>query len=405
MKPERRACWARSNISYCSNVHPGETFEELMDQTLPCVGQVRALRGLESMGAGLWLANQVVSELLAEKAKMQAFLNCLRDHKIDLFTLNGFPYGQFHQAQIKEKVYYPDWSDPFRLNYTLNLARILAQCLPEDCKQGTISTLPLGMGEKWSNELHHRAIDQLCDLAKELHELETGTGQRIMVCLEMEPGCVLESTDQIIDFFTMDVPETAQRKKIDPEIINNHLGICFDICHQAVMFEDPFESIRRIQAADIKIGKIQISSALEMTQPGHHSAAESLECFDEPRYLHQVRTRLPGDRVIGAQDLNLVLNDIDFPRENPWRIHFHIPVQAGKIEGFGLATTQTSIARVLDYCNFNPEFRPHLEVETYTWDVLPGAMRPGNTRELLVGITNELRWVESEMSMRGLLEQ
>ena len=250
--------WARRQLTYCSNVHPGATLDQVSHVIEHHFAAVRSLRGLNTMGAGLWLSSLVAERLREDDQARRRFRSLLQQEGLDLFTLNGFPYGDFHQKRVKAQVYRPDWTTSERYRYTLNLAQILTELMPPDQEEGTISTLPLGYAPDWSEAKQEQALTSLCQLASALERLKQRCGRSIRICLEMEPGCVLERTYQIVELFTKQLPATARRLGIASRCLSNHLGVCYDICHQAVMFEDPAESLDRLEQAGITVGKIQI---------------------------------------------------------------------------------------------------------------------------------------------------
>jgi len=218
----------------------------------------------------------------------------------------------------------------------------------------------------------------------------------------MEPGCVLESTDALIPFFSTELPDFFISRGHDPNLINRYLGICYDVCHQAVMFEDTYQSLTRIHEAGISIGKIQISSALELKDPKDKSARDSLHGFIEQKYLHQSRCLDNNNKLYDVMDLDQAFTD--FPEDFAWRTHFHVPIQAQTLISDGLTTTQDEICRTLDFLRDHPELHPHLEVETYTWTALPEQIRPKDESTLVDGLCAELHWLETEMQKRGLLQ-
>ncbi|MCP3868258.1 MAG: metabolite traffic protein EboE [Gammaproteobacteria bacterium] len=404
MTRDQPETWSRSRLAYCSNVHPAGSLAQLSGVVRDQISGVRRLRGLDTMGSGLWLEAGVARELVSSSHALNEFTTLLTESGLELFTLNGFPYGNFHQGSVKQKVYQPDWADPTRFDYTLNLARILAHCLPSDCSEGSISTLPLGYAPDWNRQRNDQALNALCRMALALSKLRQRSDRHIRICLEMEPGCVLESTDQAIQLFSRRLPEAGRRCGVSESILADHLGVCYDICHQAVMFEHPRESLSRISDADIRVGKIQVSSALELPAPSITDLKPLLQPFSEPIYLHQVRTLDHRSQVCGAEDIPQALTGKHLPRINPWRIHFHVPIQARSMEHERLGTTQTEIEEVLDYLQSH-SIRPHLEVETYTWQVLPRFLRPDSDVQLQQGIARELDWLEGAMGRRGMLEE
>ena len=394
--------WCRSELTYCTNVHPGENLQQVHEVISGPLSSVRQNRGLSSMGGGLWLSNPTSRDLSSDE-KRRTFAEQLHQNGITLFTLNGFPTQGFHAQRVKEAVYHPDWSEPERLNYTVRLARILADLLTQDVTEGTISSVPLGFAPDWGQARNALAREALCQCLIELDKIYQQTGRRIRLCLEMEPGCVLESTSELISFFTSELAEHLLDKGLNPELINRYLGICFDVCHQAVMFEDCYDSLNRITDAGINIGKIQISSALELKTPDDSGARNSLAGFIEDKYLHQSRCIDTSERLLKVMDLDQAFTD--FPKNRAWRTHFHVPIQAETLISDGLGTTQQEICRTLDFLRDHPEIHPHLEVETYTWTALPEEIRPKNNRMIIDGLTAELQWLESQMQSRSLLRE
>lgn len=393
--------WRRSELTYCTNVHPGENLQQLSEIVEKSLSGVRNRRGLDQMAGGLWISHPVASVLSARESLRQ-FTRQIKVNAISLFTLNGFPAQGFHSTRVKEAVYHPDWSEEQRLEYTNQLANILATLLPDDVFEGTISTVPLGFRPGWCSDRHKRALTNLCHCLLELEKIHRQSGRRIRLCLEMEPGCVLQSTESLIPFFTLELPQHLARLNLDSRLIQEYLGICFDVCHQAVMFEDIYASLQKIHDAGIRIGKIQVSSALELKDPENSNARSTLASFIEQKYLHQSCCRDDSGKLHQVLDLDQAFDH--FPLSGPWRVHFHVPIQAHSLISTDLTTTQQDIGRCLDFLRDNPELHPHLEVETYTWTALPEGIRPGNQQQMIDGLTAELNWLEQQMEIRQLLD-
>jgi sugar phosphate isomerase/epimerase len=364
-------------LGYCTNVHPGQTVAEVLAgldrYTVPVMQRVGT-----PVAAGLWLARPVVDELLAQPEAVARFGAALADRKLICYTLNAFPYGNFHAARVKENVYLPDWSQPERLTYTEECAAILAELLPAGI-DGSISTLPLGFkGFETPNDFEAKCIRHLIACAAWFSKVEADTGRVVRLAIEPEPFCRLETTAEAVAFFER-LWRTAGR---DEALVRRHIGLCYDVCHQAVEYEDIGESIRTLDRAGVRINKVQISCAIQLDDPaGNASGRAALKHFVEPRYLHQTFSR-------SARAADLTESLIDAPPEgfrdaDSWRVHFHVPVDA---ERFGpLATTRPAVVEAiaalaaLDYA-------PHREVETYTWNVLPGSQQI----DLIEGLSQEL---------------
>ena len=387
-------------LSYCTNVHPGltvpEVFAGLREFTLPIQQAVGS-----PIAAGLWLANPVVQEILRSPEGLHSFASRYAQLGLPCYTLNTFPFGNFHSQRVKEQVYLPDWSRPERLDYTVGCARILAALLPENT-DGSLSTVPLGFkGFAHPADFLDRCAGQLMTLAAELHRLAEETGRRIRLAIEPEPFCVLETTAETIAFFQL-LRTHAERQGLR-DVADEYLGVCYDVCHQAVEFEDITQSIHDLSAADIRINKIHLTCAIEVPNPGTNpEAREALVRYVEPRYLHQTMALGSDGKVLRSVDLSpeLVSNPPrEFVQAALWRVHFHVPVDVERLGPLG--TTRVALKEVLA-CLPRLSYRPHLEVETYTWEVLPGSgfgNAAGNLAERLVpGMAREIQATQRLLS-------
>ncbi|MFV0443724.1 MAG: metabolite traffic protein EboE [Planctomycetaceae bacterium] len=372
-------------LSYCTNVHPGQSVAEVVARLRDCTAPVQEQLGTP-IAAGLWLADAVIREVANDPASAQRLQETLEELDLVCYTLNAFPFGNFHSEQVKEQVYLPDWTTGERFDYTLACARYLAELLP-DGVEGSLSTVPLGYkGFPHANDFDSRCHARLLQLAESLDELHDDTGRVIRLAIEPEPCCVLETTDETLGFFEQLFAAAESSGRL--EMARRHLGVCYDVCHQSVEFEDVGDSIARLAATDVRINKVHITCALRLTEPGDNSdGREALQHFVEPRYLHQTLARGPKGELLRQQDLSAEFCSVppaDFAAAGEWRTHFHVPVNAETIGP--LLTTRDDLRRALQAVHQLP-YAPHLEVETYTWGVLPGEAKP-----LLVdGLTAELR--------------
>ncbi|OOV93941.1 metabolite traffic protein EboE [Pseudomonas sp. MF4836] len=393
--------WTPTQIGYCGNVHPTPELAGLRASIESDFQGVRRLRGLSQQDSGLWISARAVAELQQPTARRQ-FFELLQRSGLRLTSLNGFPYGRFHEGAVKAEVYRPHWADPQRLDYSLQLARLLADALPPDCTQGVMSSVPLGYAAHWNQALQHSAEQQLRQLTAGLARLYQESGKKIRLCLEMEPDCVLESTGQAIAFF-------QHWQATDPH--QEYLALCFDVCHQAVLFEDCYQSLHRLQQAGVPVGKIQLSSAMvcqlpAAEHPRRAAVVQALGDFAEVVYLHQVKARDVQGRLLSWPDLPAVLQDIAQGRvlEAELRIHFHVPLFSEQLLLPELSGSQGALAQTFDYLAEHPALRPVLEVETYSWGVLPEPLRPDSAAAQLQGIARELQWVEEQLRARQLLQ-
>jgi len=370
-------------LSYCTNVHPGRSVAEVEDGLTRYSVPIQRGSG-KALAAGLWLAAPVVRELESTPDGVARFADGLARCDLTCYTLNAFPYGDFHSARVKEQVYLPDWTEPQRLDYTRACARVLARLLPPGV-DGSISTVPLGFKPfEHPADFADRCADSLIQIARDLDQLQAATGRCIRLAIEPEPFCVLETTPETVAFFDRLRERAADQNAL--EAVKTHLGVCYDVCHQAVEFEDVSESIRTLERAEIRINKIHITCAIEVARPGDNPAAlAALARYVEPRYLHQTFARTADGMVVRQQDLDPELATAPpdpFRTAETWRVHFHVPVDAEHLGPLG--TTRGELRRALAVV---PEltYAPHLEVETYTWEVLPGS-----TTNLVDGFVREL---------------
>lgn len=376
---------SRLPLSYCTNVHPGrdvtQVVQGIRDHAIP----TRRLLG-NRLAAGLWLPASALRELRDNPASLESLREALAEGDLVCYTLNTFPYGDFHSERVKEQVYVPDWSDPQRLEYTIQSAELLAAMMPEGT-EGSLSTVPLGFkGFTHPVEFESRCIAQLLELARRLDELHDETGRVLRLAIEPEPCCILETTAEAIGFFERLFRAAESHGCLAP--VRRHIGICYDVCHQAVEFERISDSIAAIDRAGIRINKLHITCAIHLEQPGRNpEALRQLAEFAEPRYLHQTFARLADGQVRHVVDLTREFCEHplnEFAEAQAWRIHFHVPVHRDAVGALGTTRPELeeAIAAVhaLDYA-------PHLEVETYTWGVLPGE----KPTTLSSGLVQELR--------------
>ncbi|TDE11514.1 metabolite traffic protein EboE [Jiangella asiatica] len=378
------------HVAYCTNVHPTEDVDALLEQVRRYGGGVRARLGTPRLGLGLWLPAPVVARLAGEagRPELERLRTALDASGLEVVTLNAFPYAGFHDPRVKLAVYHPDWTDASRLRYTLECATVLAGLLPDDAERGSVSSLPLAWRTPWDDQRRRTARDHLDRLADGLAVLEDRTGRVVRVGLEPEPGCVVETIDGAV----------AELAGVDTE----RIGVCLDACHLAVQFEEPADAVRRLAAAGLAVVKTQASAALEIADPGSDAARSALGAYAEDRFLHQTRVASPAasGTVDGTDDLPAAL-DGELPTDGPWRVHYHVPVHERPDPP--LAVTQDHLGATLDAL-FGGEHAvtDHVEVETYTWSVLPAGRRPAGPDGLADGLAAELRWVADRLAETGL---
>jgi hypothetical protein len=357
------------HLSYCSNIHTGEIWSEHFAQLKQHVPAVKAQVSPEkSMGLGLRFANQASIDL-QDSAHLQELKTWLTDQDLYVFTLNGFPYGGFHDTIVKDQVHAPDWTTTQRRDYTIRLAHILAQLLTEN--EGGISTSPLSYrywfsSEKEREEAMKKSTKHLLEVVHVLDQIAEETGKIIHIDIEPEPDGLLSNHRDFVDWY-----ENILLPAGDSTLIRRHIQLCFDICHYGVSFDAPKSSIAELKTKNIPVGKIQISSALRVDLRNQEAAKlEELKKYQEPVYLHQVKALRKDGTYEEFKDLDKAFAAYQPNTYDEWRVHFHVPLF---LETYGLlASTQQEIRETIEIQMKSP-FTRHLEIETYTWGVLPSA--------------------------------
>ncbi|CAL9608527.1 metabolite traffic protein EboE [Streptomyces sp. enrichment culture] len=376
------------HLAYCTNVHPAETLDGVLAQLRDHCEPVRRRLGRDRLGIGLWLAAEAARTLDADPAALRTLRAELDRRGLEVVTLNGFPYEGFGTAEVKYRVYRPDWTDPERLEHTTALARVLTALLPDDVTEGSVSTLPLAWRTPWDSRRAEAAHRALRTLAARLDALEDLTGRHVRVGLEPEPGCVVETTGDALALLAA--------------IGHPRLGVCVDTCHLATSFEDPDTALDALARAGVPVVKSQLSAALHAEHPHLPETRAALGAFAEPRFLHQTRTRTAAG-LRGTDDLGEALAADALPDGGPWRAHFHVPLHAAPADP--LTSTLPVLERALARLVGGPHpLTRHLEVETYTWQALPPALRPRSRAQLADGIAAELALARDLLTDLGLKE-
>lgn len=396
------------HLSYCSNIHAGESWDATFRNLKIYIPEVKNRLGYKGkFGIGLRLS-QEASVALERPDRLQEFRDWLKQTNSYVFTLNCFPYGGFHRTKVKEQVHAPDWTTEARLAYTLRCFRILAQLLPEGV-EGGISTSPLSyrhwfVSDLEKNEAFERATTHLIAVVVELVRLQQETGKFLHLDIEPEPDGLLENSDELIHYFKewlLSVGKASLAKQLGTtqkeagKLIKDHLQVCYDVCHFAIGYEKPKEAFKKLKQAGIGIGKIQLSAALKLLIPEspfeRFSIGKRLGEFADTTYLHQVVGRTKEGGLKSYPDLPQALAKLGDTQDLEWRVHFHVPIFLANYGTF--QATQEDIVEVLKLVNANSSITKHLEVETYTWEVLP------EDTHLTLGdaISRELAWVKEQL--------
>jgi hypothetical protein len=378
-------------LAYCTNIHRGESWAEtLANLELHTIAVRERVAAGRPYAIGLRLSDRASREL-AEPSMLTAFQHWLDRRDCYVFTINGFPYGPFHGTSVKEQVYVPDWTLPERVAYTNRLFDLLSKIVPNGM-DGSVSTVPGSFKEFIQTSDQETAMrNNLWQCVEHIAELSDRSGRDLHLGLEPEPLCYLETTTEAVRFF-----DQMRADRPDDSRLSRHLGINYDACHLAVEFEDPTEGLDQLADAGIRLSKLHLSSALKV-QPGA-AAREALRAFADATYLHQVVARQADGQLIRYRDLEPALAESSGmdPAEE-WRIHFHVPLYSPPSALFD--TTADHLLGVLDVLGRDPQRCRHLEMETYTWEVLPSELKQRGVVDQLV---DEYQWTIARLRERGL---
>lgn len=378
------------HLAYCTNIHRGETWDEtfagLRDHTLRVKQRVCSE---EPYAIGLRLGKDAAEELRHGEGVLDGFRRWMDEHGCYVFTINGFPYGKFHGGRVKEQVYLPDWSTVARLDYTTLLFELLAEMIPAGI-EGSVSTLPGSFKEFVTDaERVGEIAKNLRTCGEHIEMLSERRGQNFHLGLEPEPLGLFETSEETVAFF---------EEHLQGERLREFVGVNYDTCHLAIEYEDPRAALGRLGDAGIRISKLHLSSALTL-RPGAE-ALTRLQDFQEDTYLHQVVVRDGAARLRRFRDLPEALAAAEAEPGavgEEWRVHFHIPLHSEPESVFG--TTADHLAGVLDVLAENRGICKHLEMETYTWEVMPQAM---HSPDVVDQLEREYIWTLGELRARGL---
>ena len=380
------------SLAYCTNVHRGEgwseTFSNLQAHTLKVRHQVCPSK---PYAVGLRLGNSATQELGQEK-NLNIFREWLEKENCFVSGINGFPFGAFHGQSVKESVFLPDWTDPSRVEYTQKLFDILASLNPPN-HVSTVSTLPATFKK------FNRSADQIKELQKNiincaeyLVRLRDRSGITIQLALEPEPLGYFENTQQTIDFF-----DQLRGQEATPDLVDSFLGVCYDTCHFALQYEDAAQSVEKLNSNGAPILKYHLSSALKLTPTD--VALGRLASMQEPTYLHQCIGQKQSGELIYFKDIPDALADINSLKHlKEMRVHFHLPLHSMPIEK-DFSNTTDFLKKVLGVIMLQPGRAKELEIETYTWEVLPPSLRSMDVTDQVVA---EYRWVLNEINQYGV---
>ena len=390
------------HLTYSTLVHPADDWEQLWNSLNTYLPKVKErFAGNKSFGVCIRLAAKTAETLANSKPDREKLKKFLGDNDMYIYTANAFVYGHFKGDKVKEQVYEPDWRGEERTQYTINVANVLADVCPSGIAP-SIQSAPLGFKPRVTgNDVTSSFTNNVLRVVAHLMELESKTGRTVQLALEPEPYCFLETTDETIAYFRDHLYSGFAVEKLAKlahvpiakanEALRRHLGIVYDICHQAVEYEDIAASLQKLVDAGVPVFKLQEAAALhipEVTQP----VVDTLKRYAKTIYLTQTLEKRNGKltKFLNVDDAIAAFEkDTGGPRE--WRTHIHVPVFLDDLGQF--RTTRFAIADALKFHKEKP-LSHHLEVETYTWDMLPESLK---SRDIVDYICRELEWVKGQL--------
>ncbi|MFT5059513.1 MAG: hypothetical protein ACI89E_002298 [Planctomycetota bacterium] len=419
---------ASVRLAYCTNLHAGESLPEIRQGLEDFAVAVKRALGVQgTFGVGLYLPAKVALHLASEHGRhdLDGFASWLEQQGLEAFTFNAFPYGDFQRDGLKAAVYRPTWETPERAAYTAAVAKVAPLLMRRRSDSaGNIAGNPSGhisisthpgahVSQVDDGEGHEKYLLGLAGAVVDLVRSQSVNAPNIVLSLEAEPWAIAGNSIALAGHLQQ-VSSLAQNilceeHACDPESarrsVAQHLGTCLDACHSAVEFETASDAVDLARKVGC-MGKLQYSNALSLSRPSESPAAvAALLALDEPRFLHQVN----GDALAGPQnaadliDLQQALADQssrdDWLACEEWRCHFHVPVNLPEFEGLG--TTQDHADAILLELLADPVAwktpELHVEIETYTWNILPGSRPAG----IVSGLVAEYRHVLDLLAKQG----
>ena len=390
------------HLTYSTLVHPGDTWDEMWHSLTTYVPEVkRRFCPDQPFGVSLRLSGKSAARLIAEPKERAKLKDFLAANDMYLYTVNAFPHGSFKGERVKEQVYEPDWRSDERALYTMQVADILAEVAAPGINP-SIQSPPCGFKPRVTGpEVVDAYTRQVLRVVAHLVKLEQRTGRTVTLALEPEPFCFMEVTAEAVDYFTQQLYAEKSAEALAKATglsvakaalaLRRHLGLVYDICHQAVEFEDISASLASLVAAGIPIFKLQEAAALRVPVVTQE-LVDALTPFADTVYPTQTIEKRDGrlTRYLNLEDAFAAWQKDPGPRE--WRTHFHVPVF---LDDLGLfKTTRFAIEEALRFHKAQP-LSAQLEIETYTWDVLPAELKTGDITDYVV---RELEWVKNQLA-------
>ena len=390
------------HLTYSTLVHPGDTWDDIWASLRNYVPQVKKnVCPNDKFGVSMRISSATSETLINSPEKRADLRKFLDDNDMYLYTVNAFPFGPFKNQIVKEQVYEPDWSSEQRLKYTMNVATIIADVAP-DFVNPSIQTPPLGFKPNVTSEaVIETYAENIRKLATHVNNIHRYKGRTVTLAIEPEPACFLETTPETVAFFNDYLRTEKSYKNLAGKtgatledataILARHVGIVYDICHQAVEYEDITKSLQTLKDEKIPVWKLQEAAAMMIPEVTREKV-EAVKKYAKTIYLTQTHQRTADGtiaRYLNLEDAIAAWEKKPVPCE--WRIHFHVPVFLEDLGPF--KSTRFAISEALAFQKKH-RLSDQLEIETYTWDVLPDELKTG---DIVDYVTKEIEWVKSQL--------
>ncbi len=389
------------HLTYCTNIHKEKNWKKIFKNLNTYPNLIRKkIKKNEKFSIGLCLSHLNTLEL---KNILITFKQWLKNNHFYIQTINGFCYQTFHKKNIKHSIYYPNWNNIKRYNFTKLLIKTLNYLLTE--KYGTISTIPIFYKKtvktkKVKYYSLQKSIINLMKIIVYLHNFKKKTN--LYICLEPEPDCLLENTNDIIFFYTQHLWKHGTeylhknfkiKKKNALLLIKYYIQICYDVCHFALLEESPHKTFITLNKKSIKIGKIQASLCININEPrSFYLKKKFLENIKEitkkTQFLHQTELKnLITKKKTKIKDLEDILKkNEDITKKNKYdtkiqqyKIHYHVPLYKKTYQKFKI----TNLPLLQTIKNIHLTTTKVVEIETYTWSCIKKSQKLNISKSLI----------------------
>jgi hypothetical protein len=390
------------HLTYSTLVHQTDNWEQLWKSVNTYLPAVKArVAPNQKFGVCLRTSAPSAEMLSTDPSKVADLKKFFADNDLYLYTANAFVYGVFKKQVIKEDVYEPDWATAERREYTKKVANLLAELAPEGVNP-SIQSAPLGFKPKVTgDDVVESYTANVIDVVAHLVELKKKTGKTVTLGLEPEPRCYLETTDETITYFRNHLfsgatagrlaKKTGLNEADAARAMRDYTGVVFDIGHQSVGYEDIPASLHKLVDSGVQIVKLQEAASMYIPDV-QQKTVDALQTFAKTIYLSQTCQKKDG-KMTWFLNLEDAFEDwYKNPGPREWRTHFHVPVFLNDLGG-AFGTTRFALEQALAVHKKTP-LSAHLEIETYTWDVLPEHLKTGDIVEY---VTRELDWVKGQL--------